>query len=64
MVGGIVSEIYIALVVPDSADTTPGNDIIIMINAMSRLIVLDLEKDFEKNLDCFIGNKLPESVIN
>jgi hypothetical protein len=60
MVGGIVSDIYIAFVVPESADTTPGNDIITMINAMSKLIVLDLEKNF----DCFIDNKLSESVIN
>jgi hypothetical protein len=60
MVGGIESEIYIAFVVPESADTTPGNDIIIMINAMSRLIVLDLVKNF----DGFIGNKLSEAVIN
>jgi hypothetical protein len=60
MVGGIVSEIYIAFVVRESADTTPVKAMVIMINAMSRLMVLDLVKKF----DGIIGNKLATHVIN
>ena len=60
MVAGIVSEIYIAFVVSESADTIPGRNIDTMTSPMNRLMVLD----FVKNFDGIIGIKLAVPVIN